>query len=180
MASTDEWSNLVADFDSNSSRSYRSPLTAALWQQPLRQKLYDRTSLTAATRTAATLTEAVWQNFSDSSHSDSSHSDRSPDSSSLTAVTLTEALWQQFSDNICDNNLTTTVTTTWQLLRQWLSKEFDMTMLGEKTSSSFYNAKYVLVTTLQANRVASPLQSRRQWTMVSVHVKTLLKGHHNI
>jgi len=98
-------STLVADYEFDSSHSDRSPLTTALWQQPLWQKPLGRSSSTVATLKAATLTDA------------------------LTPALWPRSLWQKPSYN---SLLTTTLTTIWQLLWQRISKECVMTMLSEQ------------------------------------------------
>jgi len=92
--------------------------------------------LLTLTLTATTLTDALWQQLSGSGHSD-----RSP-----LAAALRQQLWQQ-PDNCSDNDS---------------PKSLPWPCSVNQKSSSFCNAKSLLVTALQAYRLASTLQSRRQ------------------
>jgi len=104
-------------------------------------------TLTAATLTAATLTAATMT------------------ATTITTAAHTEALWQQLwpqSDNHHDNNSPKSL---------WWQCTVD------KKSSSFNCTKSLLVHTLRAYCPASTQQSRQQYAMVFVLVKTIFKGH---
>jgi len=114
----------------------------SLWQQPLWQMPSDSSYSDSSHSGRSSLPQKLSDSsYSDSSFSDSSHSDRSP---------LTAALWQQLwqrPDNWSDNDYPTSL--------PW-------TCSANKKSSSFNNAKSLLVTALEAYRPGSTLQSRWQ------------------